>query len=184
MTDRAQVTTMLSDRGAATIDHPGGTLLEHLGRVATVLDSWGARDALATAGLAHAMYGTDGYDVSLFSIDERPCAASIIGPEAEAIVYRYASCDRRRTLGQIARNRPVSLRDRFTGSTEVITDEDLADFAELMVANEVDLARHSVEFRRTHWAVLGALFSRWEGLVTDAAYEACLALDHAPGADR
>ncbi len=34
--------------------HPGGTLLEHLRRVAALLRSWGADPAVEVAGLCHA----------------------------------------------------------------------------------------------------------------------------------
>ena len=52
---------MLEAADAAHIQHPGGTLMAHLKRVKALLDSWGARPALAAAGLCHAFYGTDGF---------------------------------------------------------------------------------------------------------------------------
>jgi uncharacterized protein DUF6817 len=175
--DRVDVVALLEERGAASIAHPGGTLLAHVGRVAELLASWGAREALVTAGLAHAVYGTDGFAVSLFGLDDRARVASVVGPAAESIVYRYASCDRGSTLGQVGRRHPVVFRDRFTGVDEPLPDDELADFAELTVANEVDLVRQSDEFRAAHGAALATLFSRWQGIVSDAAYAACLHLD-------
>ena len=182
--DRASVVALLEERGAASIEHPGGTLLAHVGRVAELLAAWGAREALVTAGLAHAVYGTDGFAVSLFGLEDRARVASVIGPAAESIVYRYASCDRGSTLGQVGRQHPVLFRDRFTGADETLRDDELADFAELTVANEVDLVRQSNQFREAHGAALATLFAHWQGIVSDAAYAACLHLDPASGTTR
>jgi hypothetical protein len=71
MKDRDRVMALLAERGAASLDHPGGTLLEHLVRVANLLDEWGASVDLAMARLAHAAYGTEGFDDALFELDER-----------------------------------------------------------------------------------------------------------------
>jgi hypothetical protein len=50
---RIRVERFLRDRGADTIDHPGGTLLAHLNRVADTLASWGHDADLQLVGLAH-----------------------------------------------------------------------------------------------------------------------------------
>jgi hypothetical protein len=49
------------------------------------------------AGRAHAVYGTDGFDVALLSLDERPLLAGIAGQDVERAVHRYGACDRSRT---------------------------------------------------------------------------------------
>ena len=85
---------LLVERGADCIEHPGGTLLDHLGRVASLLEGWGATDDVQKAGLCHACYGTDGFAPSLLGLDERGLLAARIGRRAEAWVYLYASCDR------------------------------------------------------------------------------------------
>ena len=56
---------LLQECGAAEIDHPGGTLLDHLVRVSDRLVTYGASSELALAGLVHAAYSTDGYDTAL-----------------------------------------------------------------------------------------------------------------------
>ena len=40
-----QAIALLSELGAETLDHPGGTLLAHLRRVQEQLATWGARPA-------------------------------------------------------------------------------------------------------------------------------------------
>lgn len=64
--------------------------------------------------------------------------AAIIGTEAEQLVYFYASCDRRFTYRQLAQ--PAGLfRDRFTGAVACPPLTLRRDFAELTVANELDI---------------------------------------------
>jgi hypothetical protein len=129
---------LLPAHGADRIEHPGGTLLAHLERVHDLLHGWGARPALALAGLSHAFYGTDGFPIALVPPHQRTELARGISGEAEAIVYRYCSCDRASTYPGLART-PVSFRDRFTGATTTPSDPELRDFAELTAANELDL---------------------------------------------
>jgi hypothetical protein len=172
MTDRDQVTALLDGRGAGTIEHPGGTLLEHLVRVANLLETWEALPDLVIAGLAHAAYGTDGFDVAPFRLDERSVVEAAIGRRSEQIVYRYASCDRSKTLGQIGRSDVVVLHDRFTQERQPLDAVALHEFAELSLANELDIARHSETFRRQHGPALASLFARWRTVVSASAYEA------------
>jgi hypothetical protein len=86
---------MLEAADAAHIQHPGGTLMAHLKQVKALLDSWGARPALAAADLCHAFYGTDGFPTALLNLEHRADLVKAIGPEAEEMAYCYASCDRK-----------------------------------------------------------------------------------------
>ena len=81
---------------ARNLEHPGGTLLEHLRRVGEQLAGWGASREVQLAGLCHAVYGTDGFSVSLLDLDQRGTLREAIGMQAEELVYLYASCDRAR----------------------------------------------------------------------------------------
>src|SRR5687768_9352503 len=94
MRNRENVVAAFVERGADGIDHPGGTLLAHLIRVSSILDSWSAPEYLVAAGLAHAAYGTDGFDVALFGLEERAVVAALVGDAADAVIYRYASSAR------------------------------------------------------------------------------------------
>src|SRR3954454_16181055 len=111
-TDEARA--LLRRFGADRTPHPGGTLLTHLERVRIQLALWDARPALQLAGLCHAFYGTDGFPTALLPLDRRTELASVIGPDAEAIVHFYASCDRGATYPHLLEPR---FRDRFTGRT-------------------------------------------------------------------
>ncbi|MEU2774487.1 DUF6817 domain-containing protein [Streptomyces sp. NPDC007162] len=170
-----QAVALLRELGAADIAHPGGTLLAHLQRVHGQLAQWGARPALRLAGLCHAFYGTDGFPASLLSVDRRTELAAVIGAESEAIVYLYASCDRKATYPTLA-DAEVSFHDRFTGCVRRPEPQLRRDFAELSAANELDLAQVSPSFREKWAAELLALFTRLRPLLSRPAWSACCAV--------
>ena len=167
----ADVTGTLTARGAAGIAHPGGTLLAHLQRVGALLGRWGARPAVRLAGLCHAWYGTDGFDAALGDLALRNELAVIIGADAERLVYFYASCDRRFSYPHLAR-RGGLFRDRFTGVVLCPPVAMRRDFAELTVANELDIAGVSPRFRARYGAELLDLFTSWKDLLSSPAWQA------------
>lgn len=144
----------LAERGAAGLEHPGGTLLAHLERVRDTLAEWGARPELCLAGLAHAVYGTDGFPHPLVGPGERAVVVELLGVEAEAIVYAYGACDREFTHPQLVGDGPVRLRDRFTGQVVEIGPGLVRDLVELTYANELDVLTHSAEIRELHGRAL------------------------------
>lgn len=178
--DRAlAVRSALEDLGARTIDHPGGSLFDHLVRTERLLRSWGSSEVLALAGLTHAAYGTDGFDRALLRLDQRSVLTELIGPEAEAIVYHYASCDRSHLGTQPGRVDPLSFRDRFGGRTSEVAAESLKPFMELTLANELDLATHNDRFATDDWPVLVDWFNTCEDLVSKVAFSAIQAFTSA-----
>ncbi|WP_246212282.1 DUF6817 domain-containing protein [Streptomyces abyssomicinicus] len=168
----ARAVELLLRSGAADIPHPGGTLHAHLTRVHTRLSDWGARPALRLAGLCHAFYGTDGFATALLPLEHRAELAGVIGPEAEALVHLYASCDRAATYPGLGGPSPV-FHDRFTGRGFVPTPRRLRDFAELSAVNELDIARVDPEFRQRWGPDLLVLFTRLRHLLSDRAWTDC-----------
>jgi hypothetical protein len=160
---------LLRERGAATLEHPGGDLLSHLARTGDRLKGWGASPVLVTSGRWHAAYGTDGFPTALFDLGERALVAGVIGEEAEAIVYRYGSCNRRFVYPQMGREQPVQFRDRFTGAVSTFDEDELRLFAELTVANEIDVLIHSESFRQSHGPAIADRFLTWSELLSLAA---------------
>ncbi|MFJ3875909.1 DUF6817 domain-containing protein [Streptomyces sp. NPDC090077] len=161
---------LLKEVGAETTKHSGGTLLTHLLRVEALVASWGARPALRTAALCHAFYGTDGLPLVLLELSERDRLAEAIGTEAEELVYFYASCDREASYPGLAApdGAEATFRDRFTGEEFTPSPQQRRDFAELTVANELDLAKVNDSFRERNGAALQELFTRWEPLLSEA----------------
>jgi len=159
--------SLLLVRGADELDHAGGTLYVHLHRVAKRLTTLGASDTLVTVGLAHAAYGTDGFPTHLFDHrTERPVLAAVIGPEAELQVYRYGSCDRQSTWRDLAEHHTVT--DRFTGTSEVLGTEELRDFVDLTIVNELDVLDHAPHLEPRLRATLQDLIPRWRPLTSPA----------------
>jgi hypothetical protein len=161
------LSSLLLVRGADELDHAGGTLYVHLHRVAKRLGALGAPQTLVIAGLAHAAYGTDGYPTHLFDWQtERPVLESVIGPAAEQLVYRYGACDRETTWRDLAEHRTVT--DRFTGTSEELGTEELRDFVDLTIVNELDVLAHDPEQAATLGPFLQEQIPRWQSLASPA----------------
>ena len=147
--------------GAQTVPHPGGTLYEHLCRVHDRLAVLGSGPDVALAGLTHAVYGTDGFDVVLLDRAERQTLRDLIGGPAEALVYLYGACDRGRTWSRLADGRVV---DRFTGQVHEPGREQLRSLLDLTVVNELDVVEHDPVIADRYGAYLRTLFGSWSGV--------------------
>lgn len=154
----------LRRRGAGGIEHPGGTLYAHLVRVHDRLDALGCGADVRMAGLAHAAYGTDGFDVMLLDRSERATLRDLIGGYAESLVYRYGACDRRRTWDRLPDTRKVC--NRFTGEVETLDPAPLRHFVDLSIVNELDVVEQSPELAGRYGAYLRALFTSWAPLAS------------------
>ena len=159
----------LREWGADEIDHPGGTLLAHLVRTASLLHRWDADDDLVLAGLFHAAYGTDGFAPSLIQLDQRADLQSIIGREAEAIIYTYACCDRTASYPLIGDAAIDCFIDRHTGAPIEMSEQALRDFVELTYANELDLVAYNQEFAAEFGPALKQVFNQWTHLASEPA---------------
>lgn len=171
-TSLAAVRDFLRDLGAAELPHPGGTLLEHLDRVHEVLGDWGASEELQVAGLCHAVYGTTAFDRVLLPVAERPRLAEVVGVQAEALVYLYASCDRDVVHPRLEHDRPSRFRDRFTGGERLLPLADMRALMEITAANELDVVTHSDEMAARHGTELHRFFERAADLLSPAACRA------------
>ena len=158
--------------GADGFPHVAGSLASHLRRTEALLRRFGSRDALCLAGLYHAVYGTDGIRGCLADLRERDSIASIIGREAERIVYAYCACARALFHPRIGTPAQQRFADRFTGTEYPISEQALRDFCELTLANELELATSSAAFRAAYGAELAGFFERMRDLVSRAAFAA------------
>jgi hypothetical protein len=164
---RESAVAFLRRHGAATTPHIFGDLLRHLEGVEALVRTWGGSDLLALAALGHATYGTDGFEPHILELDRRSELADTIGPEAEALVYFYASCDRGAFYPQLTAPdtelRDLQFRDRFTGRETEPSAEYVRLFVDLTFANETELAAASPggPAEWTWLAVFCAEASRW-----------------------
>ncbi|MFF9645271.1 DUF6817 domain-containing protein [Kitasatospora aureofaciens] len=168
-----EIEDFLSTRGAHRMPHPGGTLTEHLIRVSRRLREWGAAPVVQVAGLCHAAYGTGGFDQTLMDVTEREVLVELIGEQAEALVYLYASCDRDVVYPRFGGARPIVFRDRFTGREHLPSDPDVRAFLDITAANELDVLAHNADLAWRYGPALQGLFFRSRDLLSDAAWTAC-----------
>jgi len=167
----------LETLGAGNFVHVAGTLAPHLRRTAALLARWGNREALCLAGLYHAVYGTDGIHGALVAHERRSVIAGAIGVEAEAIVYLYGACDRDAFHPRIGTPHETQFVDRFSRSEYGIAPSALADFCELTLANEFELACSSAAFSAKHGASIAYLAGRMHAHASAQALAACRGLD-------
>ena len=164
MTDT--VLEWLRARGAESIPHAGGSLYEHLGRVADRLSGHGGSEAERLAALTHAAYGTDGFPVVLLDVADRAVLRDLIGAEAEELVYRYGGCDRGRTWRALPSTGLIW--SRFTGNSAAPTPAGLRAFADLSIVNELDVCERSPEIAAKAGDYFRSMFPTWAPITSPA----------------
>lgn len=165
-----RVISFLRSHGGEGIAHINGTVLPHLEGTFDLLQKWGNPAPLCFAGLCHAVYGTVNFKTSLVDVSSRAELRAFIGPEAEAMVYLFASCDRGYLYPQIGQSSPVQFRDRFSGEVFVPDNSLLRSFLELTFANELQIVSSNAALVEATRPIFGSLFKRCRGLVSEAAY--------------
>jgi hypothetical protein len=160
------VEAWLRERGTETIQHPGGTLYAHLCRVRDRLAALGHDADVQAAGLAHAAYGTDGFDLALLFWRERDALRELIGPNAEELVYLYGACDRSMSWPDLATTHRIT--DRFTGAAVRIPDWQLTAFVDLSIVNELDVMAHDPSLLAAHRDYFTGLFAAWSPITSPA----------------
>lgn len=171
MTRADNVRAWLRERGAEQIPHAGGSLYEHLNRVRDRLALHGLSEDEQLAGLTHAAYGTDGFPVVLLDVTERQRLREVIGPQAEALVYRYGGCDRNRTWRALPTTQTVW--SRFTGHAESPTPAELRAFADLSIVNELDVFERSEEIAARAGDYFRSVFPTWAPLASPSVMADC-----------
>lgn len=160
---RRRIDRFLADARAARTDHPGGTLLDHLHRTGTKLEEWGALDWVVDAGRVHAAYGTGGFPHAMLEAS-RDRLVDVIGHRAERLVHLYGTAARSRSYPTFTGEAPTVV-DRRTGERTALDRETLCAFAELTVANELDVFAHSPELLARHGTRAATTFRPWKPLI-------------------
>jgi hypothetical protein len=130
---------------------------------------------MCLAGLCHAAYSSAGFEGQVLDHSSRDAIAEVAGPEVEAIVYLYGSCDKAQVYPQIGHTWPVRFRDRFDASERDLGTEELSILCELIIANGLELMSSRTE-RATLSRSKSDLFRAWLPFVSPparAAFEAC-----------
>lgn len=159
----------LSELGAGDFEHIDGVLIDHLIGTRSLLKQWQASAILQDAGLYHAAYGTSGFSKNLVSTDHRDKIASIIGKEAEQIVYLYCACDRDYFWPQFANSSNPEFKNRFTGQVFELNQQQLKEFCELTAANELEIANGNQDFVNKYGRGLYTLFKNMQRYLSSNA---------------
>lgn len=159
------VRAWLRRQGAERIAHPGGNLYAHLCRVSERLAVLGCGTDVQTAGLTHAVYGTDGFDLALLDHADRAVLRDLVGADAEEIVYLYGACDRDRSWRQLAQTGQVF--DRFVGQVRTPDPARLRSLVDLSIVNELDVIEHETALADRHGTYFRELFASWAPLASE-----------------
>jgi hypothetical protein len=169
----------LAEPGTAQTPHIFGDLRTHLEGVESLVMAWGGSDLLALVALGHATYGTDGFPPHILELGDREVLAAVIGEEAEALVYFYASCDRSFFYPQLEDPElgldRLRFRDRFTATELQPSGTDVTQFVDLTYANESELAAASPDGPKG-WSWLADFCRRTRRWASPSFYEGAMAL--------
>ena len=128
--------------GAKEINHHGRTLFEHLQGTQQLLQEWGNNQTVVLAGLLHSIYGTQEFKEKALSLDERPKVVSLIGAEAEELVYLFGISNRREFYKQGDLG-PFSVYCPELEDKQILASkEQYSALIEIEVANIVEQALH------------------------------------------
>ncbi len=80
---------------AARLSHTNRPFIAHLAATWRILKDWKMPTAVCRAGFLHSAYSTSFYPHALFTLADRGLVRRVIGREAEGLVFRFCSMDRR-----------------------------------------------------------------------------------------
>jgi hypothetical protein len=137
---------LLNRFGAVDVEHPSGTLLEHLRGTYEQLERWGCSEDLCRAGLYHSVYGTEYFQKRTVPLEARDEVRSAIGDRAEEIAYLYCALSRQSLYRNLDVGAPYMVKARDGREMPI----SLAQLADLMT---LDLANRLEQQPRTRWDV-------------------------------
>jgi hypothetical protein len=127
----------LRERGAGESAHSQSDLLGHLIGTHRLLVRWGAEPEVCTAGLFHAIYGTETFGAIELDVPERDAVRALVGERCESLVHTFASTTRESLDDALAHGPPYVLADE-DGAPVPLSPRELADLCNLAAANWLD----------------------------------------------
>jgi hypothetical protein len=118
--------------------HGRRRLLDHLVGTRALLLAWGARPALADAGLFHSAYGTEAYAAASLPPSRRAEVRTLVGPEAEELAWLFGVLRRETLAANLGRPAGFWVEERGSGARVPLGAGRLADLAKLTVANGLE----------------------------------------------
>ena len=132
----AAVIDFLRAHALARVPHSAADLLAHLRGTAALLRRWGARDPVVLAGLCHSVFGTEMYGGEALPEGLRGSLAALIGDEAARLCWLFGVIERA-SFGAAVRGEGPAI-DRRCGVRIEVSEEELAELAEIYAANAVE----------------------------------------------
>lgn len=143
MTDRTEqhverAMQLLDAVGAVDVEHPSGTLAEHLRGTYDMLASWSCPEHVCLAGLYHSVYGTEVFQTQTIPLDARGQVKEAIGESAEQLAFLYCTIRRSSLYANLDRGAPYSVEDRDGRRLPLSGVEQFAELLTLDVANRLE----------------------------------------------
>ena len=128
---------LLDEQPIHETEHFGRPLREHLIGTHDLLERWGCSEDLCLAGLFHSVYGTKTFKSVSLATTHRQRLHSLIGENAELLVYIFCMSDRKKLLMD-NRSVPFYWVNHINHDRTELSHEVLADLVELEAANYVE----------------------------------------------
>ena len=121
------MTQFLRDLGTETVPHTGTVFLAHLVGVYNDLKAWHATTDVCRAGMFHSIYGTEMFQTFALPLEQRDEVRELIGDPAEFVAWVNCVMDRVTFDEQLAASAPYSIRNRITGESIEMNEEQFTD---------------------------------------------------------
>ncbi|WP_433994213.1 DUF6817 domain-containing protein [Bradyrhizobium japonicum] len=160
----------LRARGADCIPHSGGTLYGHLTRTCLHVVRWGASAHVVRGALFHSVYGTRSFRHRLLSHEERPIVRSLIGGDAEQLVFLFSTLDRKKIFSEGNKVPPVCRPERVLRELAII---ELANLADQVASPQPPTSVHANTSTRVLLAHIQFLYgaSRTDAAASDVSWQ-------------
>jgi hypothetical protein len=129
---------LLDEVGAVDVEHPSGTLMQHLQGTYDVLESWACPEHLCLAGLYHSVYGTQFFQHETLPVDARRRVQEAIGERAEELAFLFCAIRRSSLYENLRRGTPHAVEDRGGQRIPLRGLEQLSELLTLDVANRLE----------------------------------------------
>ena len=129
---------LLDEVGAVDVEHPSGTLMQHLRGTYDVLETWASPEHLCLAGLYHSVYGTEMFQRETIPVDARRRVQEAIGERAEELAFLYCAIRRSSLYENLRRGMPHAVEDRSGQRIPLRGVEQLSELLILDVANRLE----------------------------------------------
>lgn len=135
VTDRDRLITFLESRGADRVRHSGGSFLDHLVGVETLLKDWEEAAPTVLAGLFHSVYGTENFRRAILQPKNRTQVCDLIGERAERLAHIYCGMRAESFFKALPGGPPYSIVTRWEAEPVDLCEEDMRAIAAVFTAN-------------------------------------------------